>query len=703
MELKKSLTTAGVFSLGAGAMVSSGLFILPAIAFGVAGKWVIASYALAGLCMLPALFTKLELTSAMPKAGGAFFYLTRIFGAAVGTISGLADWFSIALKSAFALIGIGVFGSLLFPEFGQLEFRLIAIAATLVFTGINMVSVEGTSRFQVLMVAFLFAVLTFYVLAGYREMDFGNFSEGRDFDLVRVISTTGMVFISFGGITKIAAAVEEVQDARKMLVPGILSAFLVVQAFYLLVVFVTIGAMEPSTLRESVSPLTDAVSGFFNAGGMRQIAVVLVASAGMLSFFTTANAGILSASRAPMAMSKDGLLPPVFGRISANGAPVPAIIATSTFIIVILVGLDIEGLAKVASLFLLLVFFLESLGLIVVRLSRVANYQPFFRAPLFPFLQIAGLIIYGTLIVSLGIQPIAIGSGFVVLGLGWYFFYGRRGWSKVSAFLSMVRRLSGPELGSDEVELEDELLAVLLERDSIQPDRFDKIVREAVFIDYDHTVDQDQLFEDIAGVFAERYNQRSDAIKRKFLEREETTSTLLSPGVAVPHAIPHIVIPGESIFDIVLVRNKFGIRWHDGSVVYTAFCLIGSQDQRNLHLRGLMAIAQMLQDNEFREKWHQAANERELRSAVLLARRHRYTADYDPTAEAQQQPEESSKLQPSEREAPGAQAGSERAEPEDLPRYAVEEGEGEKDESDASDDVGRKDDSEQNRGRRGEG
>ncbi|MFW5995085.1 MAG: amino acid permease, partial [Spirochaetia bacterium] len=624
MVLKKTLTTAGVFSLGAGAMVSSGLFILPAIAFSVAGRWVLISYALAGVFMIPALLTKLELTTAMPKAGGAFFYLTRIFGAPVGTVAGLADWFSIALKSAFALVGIGVFGSLLFPEFGETEFKIIAIVATVVFTALNIVSVEGTGRFQVFMVGFLLTVLAFYVLAGYREMNFTHFTGEDSFDLYRVIATTGMVFISYGGITKIAAAVEEVKDPRKMLVPGILSAFFVVQAFYLLVVFVTVGAMEPEVLRASVSPLTDAAFGFFSSTAMSRIAVILVAVAGILSFFTTANAGILSASRAPMAMSKDGLLPPVFGRISGRGSPVAAILATSAFIIIIIAGLDIEELAKVASLFLLLVFFLESLGLIIARYSGVANYQPFFRAPLFPVLQILGLLVYGTLIVSQGAVPLAIAAGFSLLGLVWYFVYGRSGWSRTCAFVATLGRVSGPELSDREMDLEDELMSVLLERDAITPDRFDSIIRNAPFFDYDHTINADTLFDDVSKVLAEKYNLDPAPLKEKFLTRERTTSTLLYPGVAVPHAIPHIVVPGESIFDIVLVRNRYGIEWHDGNVVYTSFCLIGSKDERNFHLRALMAIAQMLQDGEFRKKWHESGNERELRSAVLLARRQRH-------------------------------------------------------------------------------
>ncbi len=625
MELRKTLTTLGIFSLGTGAMISSGLFILPAVAFTEAGKWALLSYLLAGVCMLPALFTKLELASAIPKAGGAFFYLSRIFGAPVGMIAGFADWFSIALKSAFALVGIGVFGSLVFPGFGETEFKLIAIGACVLFTVINLVSVEGTGKFQVLMVAFLLSIMIAYVLVGYRSMDFAHFTGGRGFGLVDVVTTTGMVFISYGGITKIATAVEEVKDPKKMLVPGIMSAFLVVQVIYLLVVFVTIGAMRGPELSASFSPLTDAAYAFFSNHTAGVIARIVIAAAGLLAFFTTANAGILTASRVPMAMSRDGLLPTPIGSISKKGTPVPAIIATSAFMITIIAGLDITGLAKVASLFLMLVFFLENLGLIIIRHSRVATYRPIFRSPLFPVMQIFGIVVYGVLIVSQGATALLIAGGFVVLALGWYLVYARKGWSKTSAFIALVRRLSGPELATSETDLDEELLSILMERDDIRPDRFDDIVKNASIIDYDQTVTRETVFSDVARLFAERHDLEPEKLRGKFTEREESNPTLVYPGIAVPHAIPHVVIEGRSLFDMVLVRSKYGITWWgDKDVVYTAFCLIGSKDQRDFHLRALMSIAQILQDPNFVRSWHKASTERELRLAVILSHRKRF-------------------------------------------------------------------------------
>lgn len=82
--LKKNLGLLSVFSVAAGAMISSGLFVLPGIAFAIAGPAVILAYALAGLLMIPTLFAKAELSTAMPRSGGSYFFIMRSLGPLTG-------------------------------------------------------------------------------------------------------------------------------------------------------------------------------------------------------------------------------------------------------------------------------------------------------------------------------------------------------------------------------------------------------------------------------------------------------------------------------------------------------------------------------------------------------------------------------------------------------------------------------------------
>ena len=116
MALKRKLGFWDVFCIAAGAMISSGLFVLPGQAFRQCGPAVVLAYALAALMVVPALLSKAELATAMPRSGGSYFFVERSMGALPGTLAGLANWLSIALKSAFAMIGIGAFARLIWPD-----------------------------------------------------------------------------------------------------------------------------------------------------------------------------------------------------------------------------------------------------------------------------------------------------------------------------------------------------------------------------------------------------------------------------------------------------------------------------------------------------------------------------------------------------------------------------------------------------------
>jgi len=156
-ELRRQLGALDVFAVAAGAMISSGLFILPAIAYAKAGPGVIVSYLLASILILPSVVGKAELATAMPRAGGTYFFVERSFGPLLGLFSGLAGWFSLALKSAFAVVGMAILVEVVVAELlgGQLHVayqKAIGVACCLVFTGLNIVSVKHTSRLQVFLV-----------------------------------------------------------------------------------------------------------------------------------------------------------------------------------------------------------------------------------------------------------------------------------------------------------------------------------------------------------------------------------------------------------------------------------------------------------------------------------------------------------------------------------------------------------------------
>ena len=159
MGLRKELGLLDVFCIASGAMISSGLFILPGLAFAKTGPSVILSYIIASLLMIPTMFSKIELATAMPKAGGNYFFIDRSMGPRMGMLGGLADWFSLSLKSAFALLGIGMVLLLINPSITEIQIKFVAVVFCLFFALVNIIGAKLTGKFQIVMVTALISLL----------------------------------------------------------------------------------------------------------------------------------------------------------------------------------------------------------------------------------------------------------------------------------------------------------------------------------------------------------------------------------------------------------------------------------------------------------------------------------------------------------------------------------------------------------------
>ncbi len=630
MKLKRKLGFWDVFSIAAGAMISSGLFIFPGYASTVAGPAVVLAYAFAAVMVIPALLSQCELATAMPKSGGSYFFIERSMGALPGTLAGFANWLSLAMKSAFAMVGIGAFAQLVWADAFTNEqwewvIKIIAASCCVVFAIMNCLSVKVAGRAQVIMVAGILGVLGIYIAVGMGNIQqHPNFDNFLDKGMDKVFATAGLVFVSFGGLTKAASIGEEVRRPGKNLPRAMFLAYIVVSLFYVLAVFVAVGTLGPELSEGpdgSLTPLSSSAGKFMGTGGM-----IVLSAAGMLAFITTGNGGIMAASRSPLAMSLDGLLPRWMGKVSSRyGTPYISVIITTAFMISLILLLSIADLVKVASTMMLILFVLVNLAVLIMRTSKLQNYRPLYRSPLFPWVQIAGVIIYsaliGKLIAMLGVAPLITTFAFLIATVLWYLFYVSPRSNRESALVYMVKNIVSPDIRRG--GLEDELRTIATERDEIVHDRFDYIVRECEILDLSGPTSAEKLFDKAAKVLAGRLDMSHEQLLESFRHREADSSTIIQPGLA----IPHIIIEGRHLFDIVLVRCREGIVFDiDKPYVKTAFILVGSPDERNYHLRALMSIAQVVQEAGFLDRWLAATSKEHLRDLVLLSDRERHHA-----------------------------------------------------------------------------
>jgi amino acid transporter/mannitol/fructose-specific phosphotransferase system IIA component (Ntr-type) len=492
--------------------------------------------------------------------------------------------------------------------------KATGVACCVIFTVLNCVSVKHTGRFQIFLVGILLAILGIFVVFGSRAVETVRYEGFLDKGWAAVLATSGLVFVSFGGLTKVSSIAEEVRQPGRNLPLGMILAWLVVTIFYVGTVTVTVGLVGGPMLAGSYAPISLAANHLMGVSGF-----LLLGVAAMAAFITTANGGILAASRSPMAMSRDCLMPPFLARLNRRfRTPHVSVLITGGFMIAAIVFLDIESLVKTASTLKIILFILANLSVITMRESRIQSYRPRFRSPFYPYAHILAIVVYVLLIIDMGKLPLLITATFAGLSAAWYGLYVAKRVSRASAVMHIVERVTARELRT--VTLENELRDILLERDQITEDRFDGLVRDCEILDVRGRAASDEVFHRVAAILADRLKSTEEELFEKFLQRETEGTTVVQPGLA----IPHIVVGGRQRFDILLVRAVDGIDFENTpEPVQIMFVLAGSSDERNYHLRALMAIAQIAQEKDFQQQWLEARDTEAIRNLILLSKRKR--------------------------------------------------------------------------------
>jgi amino acid transporter/mannitol/fructose-specific phosphotransferase system IIA component (Ntr-type) len=603
-------------------MISSGLFVLPAIAYSKAGPFVIFAYMIAGILVIPTVLSKAELTTAMPKTGGCYFFTDRSMGPMMGTLGGLSAWFSLAFKSAFALLGIGIFAILFNPGLSLLQIKIIAILCIIFFTGINLSGVKFAGRIQTYIVIVLLILLTLYVIAGVFFIDVSRYRTTTSFDLHSVFATAGLVFVSYAGTTKIVAVAGEVKDPGRNLPLGMFYSWGIVTLLYIMVIFVTVGTVAPSELNDTLTPITlggEASMGLFG--------IVIMSVAAILAYVSTGNAGILAASRDPMAMGKDDLLPRSFAKLSRRGTPWVAILFTSAFMIIVVLFLDLEDFVKTASTLKLILFILANFALIFMREANIKHYRPKYRAPLYPWMQIFGIIGCGFLIFQMGTIPLITTGVFILFGLGWYFIYAHGKIKREYAFLHVVERVMG-EKTTDHL-LDEELREILIERDNITEARFEEKLSNSVVLDLPYFLPPEEFAHRVAHPLSQRLNVEEDEVFSWLFHREKDSNIMVRKGFAVIS----FHITGRKKFEIALVRTKRGAMFSNQMApVNAAFILVSSADEENFYLHSLMWLVQLAETIDFKDEWLCAEGENECLNLALSAWKKSIAGKFDAKA-----------------------------------------------------------------------
>lgn len=619
-RLRKDLGLFDVYAISTGAMFSSGFFLLPGLAAAQTGPSVALAYLVAGIFILPAMLSVAELSTAMPRAGGAYYFLDRALGPVVGTVGGLGTWLALVLKSAFALVGMGAYLAL----FVDAPIEPLAIVLTVLFAVINIVGAKESSGLQRVLVTILVGILIVFIVQGVAQVftqpgpSLGErFTPFFAFGLTGFAGTVGFVFVSYAGLTKVSSVAEEIRDPDRNIPLGMMLSLATATFVYTIGVAIVVAVLPADQIRDDLTPIATAAAAFTDwlPEDLWVGAIVVAAAA---AFASTGNAGILSASRFPLAMSRDRLVPRQFGTVGRFGTPTFSIVATAGLMVACILLFDVSSIAKLASAFVLLLYSFLNLAVVIMRESGIDGYDPGYRSPLYPWMQIFGFVAPFWLIAEMGQLAIVFTTGLVAVTIGWYFWYARDRVERTGAIFHTFARLGAYRHAG----LDMELRGIVQEKGLREDDPFDRVAARAEVLEIEGRVS----FAAVASAAADRLAERTGIpvaqLRTGFVEEADAGFVPISHGAALPHlrveGLDHPflllarcrdgVLPGSGRSDVLAA---------DGEPVRAVFFLLSPQSDPGQHLRLLGHLATHVDDPGFMDRWLEADSPTRLRETLL--------------------------------------------------------------------------------------
>jgi amino acid transporter/nucleotide-binding universal stress UspA family protein len=436
-ELAKDLGPLAALTIGVGTMIGAGIFVLPGDAILRAGSFASVAFVLGGVIAMFTALSASELGTAMPRSGGAYYYVNHALGPLFGSVAGWANWLGLAFASAFYMVGFGRYIARIFDVGGSIGVGPVSLSSVTIaalvggsfFVLINYVGAKETGKLQNVIVLILIAILAVFTLLGTLRADPANLPAPST--VGETLGTTGFIFVSYLGFVQITSVAEEIQEPGKNLPRAVIGSVVLVTVIYALVLIVMSAAVPQGFIADLVTDIAPGETqpiAVVEVG--RQLQGALMGGAllfgGLLATASSANASILASSRINFAMGRDRIVTPALNEIHPRfGTPYRAIGITGGLILLFILVGDIALLSGAASGLHLIIYGLLNIALIAMRYVNPEEYQPDFTVPLFPLLPILGTVLSFALLAYVEPDARLLSFGIAAAAIVWYLLYAR--------------------------------------------------------------------------------------------------------------------------------------------------------------------------------------------------------------------------------------------------------------------------------------
>lgn len=444
-ELSRDLSLFDITMIGVGAMIGAGIFVLTGIAAGTAGPALILVFALNGVIAFMTAMSYAELGSAIPEAGGGYVWVKHGLPGPNAYLVGWMNWFAQAVAGSLYGLGFSSYvlmalRELLGLEIGvalsQLMHKGLAVLVILFFLWINFRGASETGKIGNVVTVAKVLILVLFISSGLWAIathpdDLIKFHDFVPFGWLGIASAMGLIFIAFEGFDIIVQAGEEVKNPRVNIPKAVFLSLAIVIPVYLLVAFVSLGAVDPGADIPTYRWLAEhAELGVAEAARQfMPLGMVLLLAGGLLSTMSALNAATYSATRVSFAMGRDRYLPDAVAQVhERTHTPYKALLLSGALVLFMAVAIPIDDVAAASAIMFLLLFLMVNVALLSIRKRYGEQLRYGYLVPFFPLIPVVAILTQLFLAASMfNFSPIAwyFALGWIGLGLMGYLFYGR--------------------------------------------------------------------------------------------------------------------------------------------------------------------------------------------------------------------------------------------------------------------------------------
>ena len=434
--------TFGVFQLtmiSVGATLGTGILVILGEAVPVAGPAVWLAFVLAGVTALLSAVSYAEMAGMVPVSGSSYSYSYATLGEGVAWVCGWCLVLEYAVSVAAVAVGaadyvnetLRVFGLELpaslttGPGLEENPGGVINLSALIVVALATVLLMRGAWESGVANTILVFVklgILVFFAVVAFTAFKAGNFAPMMPMGAAGVTAAASSVFFSYIGFDAASTAGEEAKNPRRDLPRAIILSMLIVTSMYVLVAVTAIGARRWQWFETAQAPLVQIVEEITGSN----LAVLLFAVAAVLAIFSVVITVLYGQSRILLTMSRDGMVPKIFGLVSRRtGTPLAGTLIIGGLVAMTAALIPLGELADATSIGTLFAFFLVNLAVIYLRFKR-PDLERSFKVPFGPVVPALGALACAFLMINLGGTTWAVFGAWMAVGALVYFAYSRR-------------------------------------------------------------------------------------------------------------------------------------------------------------------------------------------------------------------------------------------------------------------------------------